>query len=637
MYQFIFSRPAKDDPSLEWNKLWYLLREQGCLYYNPNNERMWGYFMLPPVAGGGTTAAERLAQGVEGVDYFTSQEDVKQYARDNFGWLGRPCALSTSKFLGQRAASRRMNVLKSAPSSKEQAQTRTLSSRKKRKQTGGNLQLRSPQTPSTCSDDGTSPSTVEPPPAQGAVKSIQRERKSAQPDAADASFNSADGQEHTSACFDHPSPARESPKQNLEGIADTLHNAASATADETRAEANKYLRAVDPHLSWHCLWAELRKDGWKYCSGNQLVAWYWIRPDAAQMKKTDMLRECTEGVHYFSSEAAVRKYASQYLGWKGDDRSPTSPSDASESMTTTGRKRKQRADLRSDAASQQKKMRSEKSNSEPAASPTQMSPANQTHTFPGEKGKGPLAKAQSGSHDSKRSDGDNANSVPSSKEEYKAPPDLQPTVIDKLEACQMALHPSFNKTQLPKSASMAVVSPKENEIKDFMTKAIETGLSIDGMAIPSPGFMYICGGPGTGKTAAVTTCVQEMKQRAKSHGHARPRICLINVASLNPKGSIMRAMLMKLAAVVEIDKESKLSDYANQFRRKAVVLILDEIDMLFAQQGGSGEQMLKTLVQWAHEKDLRFSLIGISNCVNDINARRIREIGNVSDCFCLPV
>ena len=93
----------------------------------------------------------------------------------------------------------------------------------------------------------------------------------------------------------------------------------------------------------------------------------------------------------------------------------------------------------------------------------------------------------------------NVNSQSSREKEYKAPPDMHPTVRDKLECCQMVLHPSFKKYQLSKSSPLSVVSSMEDDIKDFMTKSIETGTSMDGMTLPSPGFLYICGGPGTGK------------------------------------------------------------------------------------------------------------------------------------------
>lgn len=95
---------------------------------------------------------------------------------------------------------------------------------------------------------------------------------------------------------------------------------------------------------------------------------------------------------------------------------------------------------------------------------------------------------------------DNVSSQPSCEYyEYLSPPDLQYTVRDKLECCQMVLHPSFNMKQLSKSTSSSVVSSKEHGITDFLEKSIMTGAAIDGLTLPSPGFLYICGGPGTGK------------------------------------------------------------------------------------------------------------------------------------------
>jgi hypothetical protein len=97
---------------------------------------------------------------------------------------------------------------------------------------------------------------------------------------------------------------------------------------------------------------------------------------------------------------------------------------------------------------------------------------------------------------------DNVSSQPSNEYyEYKSPPDLQHTVRDKLECSQMVLHPSFNMKQLSKSTSSSVVSSKEHGIKDFLEKSIMTGADIDGLTLPSPGFLYICGGPGTGKVS----------------------------------------------------------------------------------------------------------------------------------------
>ena len=251
----------------------------------------------------------------------------------------------------------------------------------------------------------------------------------------------------------------------------------------------------------------------------------------------------------------------------------------------------------------------------------------------------------------------NVNSQSSREKEYKAPPDMHPTVRDKLECCQMVLHPSFKKYQLSKSSPLSVVSSMEDDIKDFMTKSIQTGTSIDGMTLPSPGFLHICGGLGTGKvnsffnghlyvwfsgltvllssrffalqTTAVNSCVDEMKKWAERNGYDKPRFCGINMALISTKAGLGTMLKKNLATAVEIDKEAPLSTLEKQFKKTTVVLILDKIDMLFSHQ--NGDIFFKRLVHWAENREFRFSMIGISNCINGAIAERIRKLGHVSE------
>ena len=92
----------------------------------------------------------------------------------------------------------------------------------------------------------------------------------------------------------------------------------------------------------------------------------------------------------------------------------------------------------------------------------------------------------------------------------------------------------------------------------------------------------------------------------------------------------MRAVLKKIAVDIGIDKDSEVSVFEKVFKKRVVVVTLDEIDMLFKRHGGVGETCFRTLIDWAECKEMKFSLIGISNCVNDANATRVRELGHVS-------
>jgi len=132
----------------------------------------------------------------------------------------------------------------------------------------------------------------------------------------------------------------------------------------------------------------------------------------------------------------------------------------------------------------------------------------------------------------------------------------------------------------------------------------------------------------------VASCAEEMTKWAKTNGCEKPLFCSVNMAasqtSSNSKSGIMRTMLKKIATGLSIANDDPLQKFEKLMMKRVVVLIVDEIDMLFKQHGGIGETWFKTLVSWAEDKEMRFSMIGISNCVNDVNSSRVRELGHVS-------
>eukprot|EP00571_Detonula_confervacea_P013426 CAMPEP_0172305654 /NCGR_PEP_ID=MMETSP1058-20130122/6909_1 /TAXON_ID=83371 /ORGANISM="Detonula confervacea, Strain CCMP 353" /LENGTH=105 /DNA_ID=CAMNT_0013017323 /DNA_START=25 /DNA_END=338 /DNA_ORIENTATION=+ len=90
----------------------------------------------------------------------------------------------------------------------------------------------------------------------------------------------------------------------------------------------------------------------------------------------------------------------------------------------------------------------------------------------------------------------------------------------------------------------------------------------------------------------------------------------------------MRTVTTKIATAIDINNASAHTEFEREFKKKVVVLILDEIDMPFKHHKGIGETWFRTLIHWAEDKEMCFSMIGISNCINDANATRIRELGN---------
>ena len=373
------------------------------------------------------------------------------------------------------------------------------------------------------------------------------------------------------------------------------------------------------HLPWAELWKEMRSEGWRYTPGNSTVSYFYIHSRWAGVKKKEVLLG-KKGSDYFESEDEVRIFAKEHLGWKGEqllsaqgEMMMSSP--VISTATTNKRKERNASDWN---ASLSKKSRTDYQHSDVQKSSTL-----------GNKAPSPT--------NSKRSS--KSSHAGESKESYIPLPDQQLSYKDKLEYCKLTLHPSYKpKTERLSSTSNSVVERLENEIKVFMKRAIGTGYEIDGMAGQSPGFMYICGGPGTGKTTAVTASSQHLAKWAKDSGFAKPCYCHINMASHAAMSidAIKKEMFKSMAKKLEIEKNSSPTVFLNQFRKKGMILVVDEIDMLFKNQGGSAEEWFSTLIEWCEDKELPFSMIGISNSVNDINATTIRELSNTPHELVFP-
>lgn len=122
---------------------------------------------------------------------------------------------------------------------------------------------------------------------------------------------------------------------------------------------------------------------------------------------------------------------------------------------------------------------------------------------------------------------------------------------------------------------------------------------------------------------------------ANSEGHNQPLLYAVNMASLSTSGQakdgIMKALLKKLGSQRGSKKEDHNIDTLRKWARKdAIILIIDEIDMLIKARDSDGEIFLRELVGLARDEDLKFSLIGISNSVNDKSSARIKQMGVVS-------
>jgi len=129
---------------------------------------------------------------------------------------------------------------------------------------------------------------------------------------------------------------------------------AGRVAEEISKDVAHYPQAESPNVTWNGLWIQMINAGWKSCAGDNFGSLYYIHPIAARMRKTDMLRSCTEGIHYFSSEDAIHRYATLHLGWAGEGSSKSSPATLVLATAHENKKRKQDHALPLDASSSKK-------------------------------------------------------------------------------------------------------------------------------------------------------------------------------------------------------------------------------------------------------------------------------------------
>ena len=90
------------------------------------------------------------------------------------------------------------------------------------------------------------------------------------------------------------------------------------------------------------------------------------------------------------------------------------------------------------------------------------------------------------------------------------------------------------------------------------------------------------------------SCTNDTKKWATNHGFSEPRFCYINMATSQCTSDLMKEMKREIAAALDIDKQSKkLRVFEREFKTKVLVLVLDEIDILFKIYGGVGKKLVQ--------------------------------------------
>ena len=263
-----------------------------------------------------------------------------------------------------------------------------------------------------------------------------------------------------------------------------------------------YPQAANPSIPWHKMWGKMRDAGWSYLPGNNSIAWYLLHPSVANIKKRKLFQpQYTKGIHYFTTEKALHEYAKKYLGWEDEcaKSPPTTPLDGSTCTThSMSKKRKQStvSPMKGSRTLLERNVRNKEGALKQHSSLKISSPLTRE-----------VSKVASSSP-RKNPESDinyaiSASLMARPTEETTPLPDTQLTVRHMLDACELMLDSRFKNNVLIKAGPEATISSRESKLRQFMINSVRTGEIVDGGRVLSPRFIYLCGGPGTGKVSGM--------------------------------------------------------------------------------------------------------------------------------------
>ncbi|CDF40390.1 unnamed protein product [Chondrus crispus] len=199
---------------------------------------------------------------------------------------------------------------------------------------------------------------------------------------------------------------------------------------------------------------------------------------------------------------------------------------------------------------------------------------------------------------------------------------------------------------LPSDVGAPDMLPCRDKEKEHVRKFIEDAIreSAEGIHGGSR-CLYICGVPGTGKTATVREIIRDLS-RQRAAGEAPPFEALeINAMSLSDPNLVYcelykaitgsegysplhaAQMLEKRFSDASVGTEKRSTGRVDRptarERGKCVLLILDEMDVLVSRK----QKILYDVLEWPTRKNARMAVIGISNTL-DLPERMLPRLGS---------
>lgn len=185
-----------------------------------------------------------------------------------------------------------------------------------------------------------------------------------------------------------------------------------------------------------------------------------------------------------------------------------------------------------------------------------------------------------------------------------------------------------------------IVGEKLSAALDQIATFLQT--VVDSRGLTENAFLHVCGAPGSGKTMGIGFCCNRVKQYWKEEAKTSterahleaPKFIMINCSELqNLSKSDAMKKTQECIGLKHGWKQLKRPKDLDKSKKSAIVLILDEIDMLVSKRGNgmthSGtEEYLKELIASASDPNNMLSLVGISNSVDN---DRLKSLGFQND------
>eukprot|EP00198_Chlamydomonas_reinhardtii_P009027 XP_001698364.1 origin recognition complex subunit 1 [Chlamydomonas reinhardtii] len=162
---------------------------------------------------------------------------------------------------------------------------------------------------------------------------------------------------------------------------------------------------------------------------------------------------------------------------------------------------------------------------------------------------------------------------------------------------------------------------EKTALRRFISGAVEEGGD-------SPGVLYVCGVPGTGKTACCMEVLGGVRQQAQASG---VQLVILNALQLPSPQHVYSKLWERMSgqrwgparALKALEEAFSGGVGAAAGRRHMTLLIVDEIDVLITKD----QAVLYNLFEWPMREGSRLAVIGISN-THDLDSRVLPRIAS---------